>query len=78
MTRAVAFGSKAGNGPILRASGPAHGGEVTRGYIKDTMLRYDYDEESSDEDEFTEEEEEAEEEGAEPEFEEPEFRESEE
>jgi len=61
-----------------KVSFPAHGGEVTRGYIKDTMLRYDYDEESSDEDEFTEEEEEAEEEGAEPESEEPESRESEE
>jgi tetratricopeptide (TPR) repeat protein len=61
-----------------KVSFPAHGGEVTRGYIKDTMLRYDYDEEGGEEDEFAEEEEETEEEGAEPEFEEPEFREPEE
>ncbi len=62
-----------------KVSFPAQGGEVTRGYIKDTMLRYELEEEDEgEEDEYAAEEEEEAEEGAEPEFEEPEFREPEE
>ncbi|HKS70568.1 MAG TPA: tetratricopeptide repeat protein [Ktedonobacterales bacterium] len=61
-----------------KVSFPAQGGEVTRGYIKDTMLRYELEEEEGEEDEYTADEEEEAEEGAEQEFEEPEFREPEE
>jgi tetratricopeptide (TPR) repeat protein len=66
-----------------KVSFPAQGGETIRGYIKDTMLRHDVDEEEFGEDgEYIDSDEEEElredEEGAEPEFEEPEFREPEE
>ena len=67
---------------IGKVSFPAQGGEVTRGYIKDTVLRYDADEEDGEDDEDygdTDEEERGEdEEGAEPEFEESDLREPEE
>jgi hypothetical protein len=66
-----------------KVSFPAQGGETVRGYIKDTMLRRDLDEdEFGDDGEYLDNDEEEElhedEEGAEPEFEEPEFREPEE
>lgn len=66
-----------------RVSFPAQGGETVRGYIKDTMVRREAEEEEyGEEGEYldTDEEEELseEEEGAEQEFEEPDFREPEE
>lgn len=62
-----------------KVSFPAQGGEVTRGYIKDTVLRYELEEEDDgDDDEYAADDEDETEEGAEPEFEEPEFREPEE
>jgi hypothetical protein len=66
-----------------KVSFPAQGGETVRGYIKDSMLRRDLEEEEFGEDgEYLDGDEEEElhedEEGAEPEFEEPEFREPEE
>jgi hypothetical protein len=62
-----------------KVSFPSQGGEITRGYIKDTMLRYDLEEEEEgEEDEYAMDEEEEGEEGGEQEFEEPELRESEE
>ncbi len=66
-----------------KVSFPAQGGETVRGYIKDSMLRRDLDEdEIGDDGEYLDNDDEEElhedEEGAEPEFEEPEFREPEE
>jgi tetratricopeptide (TPR) repeat protein len=64
-----------------RVSFPAQGGTTERGYIKDTMVRYEQeDEEGLDEEgEYLgDEEETADEEGQEPEFEEADFREPEE
>ncbi len=66
-----------------KVSFPAQGGETVRGYIKDTMLRRDLDDdEIGDDGEYIDSDDEEElhedEEGAEPEFEEPEFREPEE
>ena len=66
-----------------KVSFPAQGGETVRGYIKDSMLRRDLDDDEIGEDgEYLDNDDEEElhedEEGAEPEFEEPEFREPEE
>jgi len=61
-----------------RVSFPAHGGEVTRGYMKDSVLRYEADDDELGEDgeylDTDEEEHPEEEEAAEPEFEDTSFR----
>ncbi len=64
-----------------KVSFPTQGGEVSRGYIRDTMLRYENEEEDdlSEEGEYIEaDDDDGDEEAAEPEFEETGFREAEE